>query len=62
MPEAPVKRILASLAALFLIPCLPLAFVAVSQAASPKNTTETDQKREAVPAVAEKSDISESNF
>ena len=41
-----MKRILASLAALFLIPCLPLAFVAVSQPASKQSTTETNQKAE----------------
>ena len=39
-----MKRILSSLATLFLIPCLPLAFMAVSQAAAGKGTTETNKK------------------
>lgn len=39
-----MKRILTSLATLFLIPCLPLAFMAVSQAASSQTTTETNKK------------------
>jgi predicted SnoaL-like aldol condensation-catalyzing enzyme len=44
MEGYPVKRILSSLATLFLIPCLPLAFMAVSQAAATKTTAETNKK------------------
>lgn len=38
-----MKRILSSIATLLLVPCLPLAFMAVSQAASGKSTTEANK-------------------